>query len=137
MASLAETVRDIERNPEKVRKQIESFERSAEFFFSERERLLDAYENQWVAIFDGKLVANAQSLKSGSGTSKPTIDRGDPFPSGPWHVAQALRYNASAVGCRASAGPAATNRIVVRTRHGPTHRTFTEAGLYQGFMRKG
>jgi hypothetical protein len=64
MASLAGTVRSLRRDPDKVRQQLESFERSMEFFFSERERLLDAYENQWVAVFDGRVVANGRSLDS-------------------------------------------------------------------------
>ena len=45
----------------------------------------------------GSPVAKAQSLKSGRGASKPTTERGDPLPSGPWQVAQAVRYNSSAV----------------------------------------
>jgi hypothetical protein len=42
-------------------------------------------------------VVNLQSVKSGSGVSKPTTDLGCPLPSSPWHDTHAVRYSCAPV----------------------------------------
>jgi len=58
---------------------------------------------------NGSTVFVGQSVKSGSGTSKPTTLCGDPLPSGPWHVAQLFlkMYSPSASGGSALASDVA------------------------------
>jgi hypothetical protein len=63
----------------------------------------------------GSGVEKLQSVKSGNGVSNPTMWRGCPLPSGPWHAAHAARYKAwlsfaaSDDGC--SCGETATSAV--------------------------
>jgi hypothetical protein len=61
--SLAEMEPKLRKQAKQIRDELRSFERSAEVFSSERQRLVDQYDNKWVGVFDGRIVGSADSLK--------------------------------------------------------------------------
>ena len=49
-------------NPEEVYRDLQSFRRSTQLLSSEHARLIDQYQKKWVAIYDGQVVASADTL---------------------------------------------------------------------------
>jgi hypothetical protein len=49
-------------NPEEVYRDFQSFSRSTQLLSSEHPRLIDQYQKKWVAIYDGRVVASAETL---------------------------------------------------------------------------
>ena len=49
-------------NPEDVYRDLQSFRRSTQLLSSEHLRFIDQYQKKWVAIYDGQVVASADTL---------------------------------------------------------------------------
>ena len=60
---LAELEPDLRKQAKQIRDELRSFEKSAEVFSSERQQLIDKYENKWVGVFDGEIVGSADTSK--------------------------------------------------------------------------
>lgn len=45
-----------------IAEEISAFRRSADCFSEEKPNLIEKFADQWVAILDGKVVANAQTI---------------------------------------------------------------------------
>ena len=51
-------------NPADVVKELEAFRRSAKALSSDRPRMIDEYPNQWIAVVEGKVKANAKTFET-------------------------------------------------------------------------
>ena len=49
-------------NPEDIDRDLQSFRKSAMLLSSKHPRLIDTYENQWVAVYEGNPVASGATL---------------------------------------------------------------------------
>ena len=49
--------------PEEIDRDLQSFRKSAMLLSSSHPRLVDSYENQWVAVYEGDTVAHGDTLK--------------------------------------------------------------------------
>ncbi|MHB8514587.1 MAG: hypothetical protein ACYC9X_05655 [Dehalococcoidia bacterium] len=60
----ARASRDVELlgRPEDLARELSAFARDAAVLSSDRERLIELYEKQWVAIYDGEVRAHARGL---------------------------------------------------------------------------
>jgi hypothetical protein len=61
-SELASTIDAVRADAGEIRRGLETFARSTRVFSSARARLIDRYENQWVAVYEGNVVASAASL---------------------------------------------------------------------------
>ncbi len=53
----------LDENAKSIDSTLETFQESAQLFSSNKPRLVDEYENKWVAAHDGAIVAVADSLE--------------------------------------------------------------------------
>lgn len=51
-------------NPAIVDKELRSFRKSAKVLSSQRDRLIDKYAKQWIAVYRTKVVANGRTIQS-------------------------------------------------------------------------
>jgi len=51
-------------NPADIDRGLQSFRRSARILSSHHPRLIDRYQKKWVAIYDGKTMAQGRTLQS-------------------------------------------------------------------------
>jgi len=51
-------------NPAEVDRELRAFHKAARILSSRQPRMIDAYPTQWVAIYNGRVRANAKTFKS-------------------------------------------------------------------------
>jgi hypothetical protein len=51
-------------NPADVAKELQAFQRSAKALSSDRPRMIDQYPNQWIAVQEGRVKANAKTFET-------------------------------------------------------------------------
>ncbi len=56
------TIRAAIGDPRKAHRELQAFGKSARAFSSDRPRLIDKYEDKWVAVHDKQVVASAKTL---------------------------------------------------------------------------
>ena len=49
-------------DPQELMRNLEKVQRSGRFLSSDEPRLIDEYENRWIAVYDGAVIASANSL---------------------------------------------------------------------------
>lgn len=63
-AASQEHIRSMIGDPKVVGRELRSFKRSARSLSSDHPRLIDKYEDEWVAVYRGNVVAHAKTLAS-------------------------------------------------------------------------
>jgi hypothetical protein len=61
-AAYARAVKDARKRAGEIRKELASFSKSSRVFSSDSPRLIDQYEDKWIAVHDGKVAAADRSL---------------------------------------------------------------------------
>lgn len=51
-----------ERTPEEIATSLRAFEKTAQVFSSDSPRLIDLYPDQWVAVYNGKVVTHDRDV---------------------------------------------------------------------------
>ena len=63
-ADLPNDIRSLLGDPKKVDRELQAFRRSTRRLSSNHPRLIDRFPKQWIAVYDGKVLAQAKTFSS-------------------------------------------------------------------------